>query len=180
MRAKSPGAIRLRCFRAGAVRTTNQGFFSSEFIEGDAIASLECFSAATNGPQFSGRRRFLWDFANQEIPLQGLGCKVGRVPILFSGWSVHAPDHCSRKFNRVLLLGHCSLSLSPRKNMSRYVTSWCSIERRYFKSFLKTTPPFITNLTRSISVMSVSGSPETATMSANLPFSTYPTSFPKS
>jgi len=47
--------------------------------------------------------------------------------------------------------------------------------RRYFKSSRKTTPPFITNLTRCISVMSASGSPETATRSAYLPFSTIPT-----
>lgn len=48
------------------------------------------------------------------------------------------------------------------------------------RSFLKTTPPFITNLTRSISVISVSGFPETPTRSANLPFSTLPTWLPKS
>src|SRR6202035_2677105 len=141
MRAKSPGGIRLRRFRAGAVRATNQGFFSSEFIEGDVIASLECFSAATNGPQFSRRRLFLWDFANQEIPLQGLGCKVRRVPILFSGCWVYAPDHCSRKFNRVLLLGHYLFSLSPRKRMSSCGKMSGSMARRHFNSFLKTTPP---------------------------------------
>ena len=38
------------------------------------------------------------------------------------------------------------------------------------KSSLITTPPFITNLTRSISVMSCSGSPEVAIRSANLSF----------
>ncbi len=37
-----------------------------------------------------------------------------------------------------------------------------------------TLPPFITNFTRCISVMSVSGSPDTAMMSAYLPFSTEP------
>src|SRR5712664_2406838 len=56
----------------------------------------------------------------------------------------------------------------------------CLIARPYFTSFRKTTPPFITNFTRSISVMSVSGSPETATKSANLPFSTVPRFLPKS
>ena len=42
------------------------------------------------------------------------------------------------------------------------------------RSFLITAPPFITNFTRCISVMSSSGFPETAIMSANLPFSTLP------
>src|SRR6266481_5094883 len=44
----------------------------------------------------------------------------------------------------------------------------------YFSSFLYTCPPFITNLTRSSSVMSVVGSPDTATTSANLPASREP------
>ena len=41
-------------------------------------------------------------------------------------------------------------------------------------SFLMTLPPFITNLTRCSSVMSASGSPETATRSAYLPLSMEP------
>src|SRR2546428_204648 len=45
------------------------------------------------------------------------------------------------------------------------------------RSFLKTSPPFITNFTRSVSLISASGSPETATMSANLPFVIDPISF---
>ncbi len=45
------------------------------------------------------------------------------------------------------------------------------------RSFLKTSPPFITNFTRSVSLILASGSPETATMSANLPFVIDPTSF---
>src|SRR6266478_4852791 len=45
---------------------------------------------------------------------------------------------------------------------------------RYFSSFLNTCPPFITNLTRSSSVMSEVGSPDTATTSANLPASREP------
>ena len=44
-------------------------------------------------------------------------------------------------------------------------------------SFFMTTPPFITNLTRSISVTSVSGLPATAMTSPNLPFSRLPTRF---
>src|SRR5207249_3997639 len=44
-----------------------------------------------------------------------------------------------------------------------------------YRSFRKTTPPFITKAIRSNSVMSASGSPLTATRSANLPFSTIPT-----
>ena len=44
-------------------------------------------------------------------------------------------------------------------------------------SFLTTSPPFITNLTRSSSVMSAKGSLRTATMSAYLPTSTAPMSF---
>src|SRR6267378_6129157 len=44
----------------------------------------------------------------------------------------------------------------------------------YFSSFLYTCPPFITDLTRSSSVMSVVGSPDTATTSANLPASREP------
>jgi hypothetical protein len=51
---------------------------------------------------------------------------------------------------------------------------------RYFSSFRNTTPPFITNFTRSISLMSSSGLPETATRSANFPFSTYPICLPRS
>ena len=43
-------------------------------------------------------------------------------------------------------------------------------------SLRATTPPFITKRTRSISLMSWSGLPETAMMSANLPFSTEPMS----
>jgi hypothetical protein len=35
-----------------------------------------------------------------------------------------------------------------------------SLAHPYFRSFLMTFPPFITNLTRCISVMSCSGSPE--------------------
>ena len=52
----------------------------------------------------------------------------------------------------------------------------------YFSSFRKMTPPFasIPKRTRSSSVMSVRGSPETATISANLPFSTVPTCLPRS
>jgi hypothetical protein len=41
-------------------------------------------------------------------------------------------------------------------------------------SFFTTNPPFITKRTRCISLMSVSGSPETAIRSAYLPFSTLP------
>src|SRR6266513_376900 len=48
---------------------------------------------------------------------------------------------------------------------------------RAASSFFRTAPPFITNLTRSISVTSVSGLPATAMMSANFPFSTLPTRF---
>ena len=47
--------------------------------------------------------------------------------------------------------------------------------RDYFESSRITWPPFITNFTRSSSVMSFSGSPETAMMSANFPFSIEPT-----
>ena len=47
-------------------------------------------------------------------------------------------------------------------------------------SFFITTPPFMTNLTRSISVTSVSGLPATAMMSANFPFSRLPTRFAQS
>jgi hypothetical protein len=112
--------------------------------------------------------------------MQGLGRKIGRVPILPSGGPVHAPDHSSRKFDRFLLFGHYSFSLSLRETVSICSASSGSIARLYFKSFRNTTPPFITNLTRSISVMSVSGSPKTATMSANLPFSTWPIWFPRS
>jgi hypothetical protein len=42
-------------------------------------------------------------------------------------------------------------------------------------SFLTTSPFFITNRTRSSSVMSATGSPETAMRSANLPGSMAPT-----
>ena len=45
----------------------------------------------------------------------------------------------------------------------------------WVKSFLKISPPFITNFTRCVSVMSASGSPDTATMSANLPLVIDPT-----
>src|ERR1017187_3233300 len=111
--------MRSRRFCAGALRTTNQGFFSSEFIESDVIPSLECFPAAANGSQFRGRRRFFRNLANPEIPPPRLTRQIGRVPVLFSGSPVHAPDHCNRKFNRVLLLSHYSLSVSPRKGKSR-------------------------------------------------------------
>ena len=47
-------------------------------------------------------------------------------------------------------------------------------------SFFTTTPPFITNLTRSISLTSFSGSPATPMMSAYLPFSMLPTCFAQS
>ena len=43
------------------------------------------------------------------------------------------------------------------------------------RSFLKISPPFMTNFTRRVSEMSASGSPDTATMSANLPFVIDPT-----
>src|SRR5262249_37929504 len=46
----------------------------------------------------------------------------------------------------------------------------------YLKSLRMTCPPFITNFTFDISVMSARGSPATATRSPNLPFSTLPTS----
>jgi len=45
----------------------------------------------------------------------------------------------------------------------------------FHRSFRNTRPPFITNLTRCISVTSASGLPWTAIRSANLPFSTLPT-----
>src|SRR6267378_7499021 len=44
----------------------------------------------------------------------------------------------------------------------------------HLSSFLYTCPPFITNFTRSSSVMSVVGSPYTATTSATLPASRQP------
>src|SRR5262249_47047408 len=47
----------------------------------------------------------------------------------------------------------------------------------HWKSFRNTWPPFMTNFTRSSSVMSLSGSPDTAIMSAYLPFSTEPMRF---
>jgi hypothetical protein len=47
-------------------------------------------------------------------------------------------------------------------------------EGRQRKSFLKTAPDFMTNLTRWSSVMSLRGSPETATRSAHFPFSMVP------
>ena len=43
------------------------------------------------------------------------------------------------------------------------------------RSFLNTSPPFITNFTRCVSLMSLIGSPDTATMSANFPFVIEPT-----
>ena len=49
-----------------------------------------------------------------------------------------------------------------------------SLNRYCPRSLRTTTPPFITNFTRSISVTSVSGFPETAMTSANLPFSSVP------
>src|SRR5262249_27236762 len=47
------------------------------------------------------------------------------------------------------------------------------------KSLRKTSPPFITNFTRSSSVTSFAGLPETATKSAYLPFSMDPTRSPQ-
>src|SRR5579872_1229269 len=47
------------------------------------------------------------------------------------------------------------------------------------KSFRKTCPPFMTNLTRSSSVTSFEGSPETPIISAYLPFSMDPTRSPQ-
>ena len=44
----------------------------------------------------------------------------------------------------------------------------------HWRSFLKTVPDFITNLTRWSSVMSLRGSPETATKSAHFPASMVP------
>src|ERR1700686_4652946 len=58
--------------------------------------------------------------------------------------------------------------------------SSCGVHCLHFISFLNVTPPFITNFTRSISVMSLRGSPATATRSAKRPFSTMPTFLPKS
>jgi hypothetical protein len=56
--------MRLRRFRAGAVRTTNQGFFSSEFIEGDVIASLKGHPAAANRSQLGRRGCLFRNLAN--------------------------------------------------------------------------------------------------------------------
>jgi hypothetical protein len=47
-------------------------------------------------------------------------------------------------------------------------------------AFFTTMPPFITNFTRSISERSVTGFPDTAMMSANLPFSMLPMWFSQS
>src|SRR5215813_2852052 len=50
-------------------------------------------------------------------------------------------------------------------------------EDPHFISSLKTLPPFMTNFTRCNSVISFSGSPETATKSAHFPASTVPILF---
>src|SRR5713226_879930 len=62
---------------------------------------------------------------------------------------------------------HCDFVILQVPSRSPYFSS-------YFSSFLYTCPPFITNFTRSSSVMSVVGSPDTATTSANLPASREP------
>src|ERR1700722_12570567 len=48
------------------------------------------------------------------------------------------------------------------------------------RAFFTTMPPFITNFTRSISERSATGFPDTAMMSANLPFSMLTMSFSQS
>src|SRR6202158_4850408 len=74
---------------------------------------------------------------------------------------------------RGLLPARCRLLQSLQFcNSSSFLESPYFIS--YFSSFLYTCPPFITNFTRSSSVMSVGGSPDTATTSANLPASSEP------
>ena len=52
---------------------------------------------------------------------------------------------------------------------------WLAVDVALFNSLRKTCPPFMTNFTCSSSVISLAGLPETATKSANLPFSIDPT-----
>jgi hypothetical protein len=171
MRARSAGETRSRDFCAGPARTTRHFFFSSDFIKGDVVTAFERGFASADGAQLGRRRSFHRNSADGKVMLQCFNGKIGRFPPLFPGGFGYSPAHLRGKFNCVLSFAHASFSLSPRERMSRCGSSSGSMARLYFKSFRKTTPPFITNLTRSISVMSVSGSPETATMSANLPFS---------
>src|SRR3984893_6927506 len=79
----------------------------------------------------------------------------------------------AREFLRGRLRARCR-----RLQSLQFCNSSSFLESPYFSaylsSFLYTCPPFITNFTRSSSVMSVVGSPDTATTSANLPASREP------
>src|SRR5262249_50286627 len=81
------------------------------------------------------------------------------------------------RFPRIRRTGNPDDNYSSQRRLfvSRWTVPYKNFSERYFISFLTTWPPFITKRTRLISVMSASGSPETAIRSAYLPFSTAPT-----
>ena len=180
--------MRLRDFCAGPASTTRHFFLFSEFIERYGIAAFESGLSPPDGAQFRGGRNFLRDAVAIKILLDCLDGKIGRPPPLLPGGSIHPPSNYRRKFNRIESLGHGHFSLSLKQRKSRRRSSpklpFDAPLSRYFATSSNHsgihTPPFITNFTRSVSVMSSSGLPETATRSAYLPFSTYPICLPRS
>ena len=108
---------------------------------------------------------------------------AGVWPALIAGVNVKSPgraataivDPTNQRFtDNLLSAGTGPLEAGPARSRRFYLLTTEPIVPGV-RSFLKISPPFMTNFTRRVSEMSATGSPETATMSANLPFVIDPT-----
>ena len=120
---------------------------------------------------------------NDPIALHGDGLRDRELVVHGNDLSI-GEDDVWRRARRAEALGEGG-SLDNRRargeradedDAADHARDWCHLPLPLpGRSSRTTTPPFITNFTRSISVTSASGSPLTATRSAYLPFSSAPT-----
>ncbi len=141
-----------------------------------------------NGPEliYPGGRENLPPHANLHYPMienfvdavRGQSCAAGQRSLFILDGLGHGAgtegqlDRPSlpQRLKPHFFIGSCAARLKPCPSRAIHVVS-C----HFPYSFLTTSPPFITNFTRSSVVTSFSGSPSTATMSAHAPGSRLPT-----
>src|SRR6266550_1126472 len=108
--------------------------------------------------------------ANYLCPIQKRCAELGELSVSsLLGRGARQVRHCGRQ-----LSGFLAERLDAVRDGRFKTGTKPQIRGLYLRSFRTIAPPFITNFTRSSSVMSLKGLPATAMMSAYLPFSIVP------
>ena len=139
-----------------------------------------------NGPDliYPGARENLPPHANLHYPMleNFVDAVEGKAPLLASGassfWTDWVTERARRTPRSAGILPAVARTARPRQSGERRRCSTATSVPRpahFAYSFFTTSPPFITNFTRSSVVTSLTGSPSTATMSAHAPGSSVPT-----